>query len=93
MASAGPFAASGCDDIISAGGRTVNRAQDPAAAKERLALPAVGLPTLGAVGAGLTTSACSLLKLVVVALALLRVPTPEDPGRRRLRPALARRWG
>ena len=58
---------------------------------ERLALPAVGLPTLGAVGAGLTTSACSLLKLVVVALALLRVPTPEDPGRRRLRPALARR--
>jgi MATE family multidrug resistance protein len=44
--------------------------------------PALGVPQLGVVGAGLTSSAVFFLQLVVVALALRRVPCAE-PFRRK----------
>lgn len=45
---------------------------------------------LGATGAGLATSAVSIAMVAVLAAAIARVPTPEDPARRAAEPALAR---
>jgi len=61
------------------------------AALLRIGLPALGVPALGLVGAGLASTFATVVQLVVLVLALRRVPTPPGEGSvRRLDFAVAR---
>lgn len=53
-------------------------------------LPTLGIPRLGSTGAGLATTFVGLANVVVLGLAIVRVPTPEDPARRAREPLLER---
>ncbi len=60
------------------------------AALVRVGLPPLGVPALGLLGAGLASSVATFVQLLVVGLALRRMPTPPGPGSvRRLEPAIA----
>lgn len=53
-------------------------------------LPAIGMPALGILGSGLAASVAMLLSAIVLGVALLAVPAPPDPARRRPDPAAIR---
>jgi len=61
------------------------------AALLRVGLPALGVPALGLIGAGLASTFATVVQLIVLVLALRRVPTPPGEGSvRRLDVAVAR---
>jgi multidrug resistance protein, MATE family len=55
-----------------------------------IGVPGIGLPRLGAVGAGIANSVATTVGMLVVAVALRHIPAPPDPARRRRDPALLR---
>ncbi len=58
---------------------------------ETVGLPGIGLPALGAFGAGLASSLSGLVSMWILFAAVSKVPAPADPERRRRRPEIERK--
>lgn len=56
----------------------------------RFGLPACGVPELGVVGAGLTSTVCTVLQMAVLLVALRRLDSGAEPSRRPERRVIAR---
>lgn len=61
------------------------------AALQWIGLPPVGLPALGVVGSGLSSSLASIAALIVIFRGVQSIPAPPDPYRRAADPALLRK--